>query len=380
MDELIRDLLRIERRIKKAQSLFVKDDIRTLMERLIQAAEGMRDVWSGSWLQSHSGMYQKTIQRRQDGVIFNDEWSVLDLIFSEDVKTGWKPYSHEEIRKEIMRRANHPDMAQLHIVEQEAQSTFESCAEEVKAILAAVCAGSQSNYLLELEDKFSKTHPYVTVDALEREARPKGVVIIREMRSATEKEIKTPAHIQFKLDILSIKSRHDSLGGLSKVARAARLFLEKTMNTKRNGSNKKPRSSGAIFIGHGRSPVWRDLKDLIQERFNLKPIEFNLEPAAGLTTKERLEEMLNDSDFAFLLMTAEDEHADTTRHARENVIHEVGLFQGRLGFKRAIVLLEEGCAEFSNIQGLGQIRFPKGNIKAQSEEIRRVLEREGLMK
>ena len=29
--------------------------------------------------------------------------------------------------------------------------------------------------------------------------------------------------------------------------------------------------------------------------------------------------------------------------ARMNVIHEVGLFQGRLGFERAIVLLEEGC-------------------------------------
>lgn len=89
--------------------------------------------------------------------------------------------------------------------------------------------------------------------------------------------------------------------------------------------------------------------------------------------------MLDAAVFAFLVMTAEDEHADTTRHARENVIHEVGLFQGRLGFRRAIVLLEDGCSEFSNIQGLGQIRFPKGNIKAKSEEIRDVLKREGLL-
>jgi predicted nucleotide-binding protein len=64
--------------------------------------------------------------------------------------------------------------------------------------------------------------------------------------------------------------------------------------------------------------------------------------------------------------------------ARENVVHEIGLFQGRLGFGRAIILLEEGCEEFSNIQGLGQIRFPKGNIGAKFEDIRAVLEREGL--
>ncbi len=62
-----------------------------------------------------------------------------------------------------------------------------------------------------------------------------------------------------------------------------------------------------------------------------------------------------------------------------NVIHEVGLFQGRLGFTKAIVLLEEGCEEFSNIEGLGQIRFPKGNIAAKFEEIRQVLERESVL-
>jgi predicted nucleotide-binding protein len=78
-------------------------------------------------------------------------------------------------------------------------------------------------------------------------------------------------------------------------------------------------------------------------------------------------------------MTAEDEQSDGQLHARMNVIHEAGLFQGRLGFQRAIVLLEDGCEEFSNIQGLGQIRFPKGDIRAVFEEVRQVLEREGLL-
>jgi predicted nucleotide-binding protein len=39
--------------------------------------------------------------------------------------------------------------------------------------------------------------------------------------------------------------------------------------------------------------------------------------------------------------------------ARLNVVHEAGLFQGSLGFKKAIILLEEGCEEFCNIVGLG---------------------------
>ena len=134
-----------------------------------------------------------------------------------------------------------------------------------------------------------------------------------------------------------------------------------------------------VFIGHGGSPLWRELKDFLSERLNLPYDEFNREAVAGFSTFERISEMLDEASFAFLVMTAEDQHQDDTTHARQNVVHEVGLFQGRLGPKRAIILLEDGCAEFSNIVGLSQIRFPKGNISAVFEKIRRVLEREGLI-
>lgn len=137
--------------------------------------------------------------------------------------------------------------------------------------------------------------------------------------------------------------------------------------------------NGKIFIGHGRSSVWRDLKDFLQDRLNLEWDEFNREPVAGRSNKEVLSEKLSNARFTFLVMTGEDQHADQTTHARENVIHEAGLFQGRLGFERAIILLEEGCTEFSNVQGISQIRFPRGNISAKFEEIRQVLEREGII-
>ena len=120
--------------------------------------------------------------------------------------------------------------------------------------------------------------------------------------------------------------------------------------------------------------------DFLTDRLNLPWDEFNREPTAGIPHAVRLKRMLDDACFAFLVMTAEDEHTNQTLHARENVIHEAGLFQGHLDFNKAIILLEEGCEEFSNIHGLGQIRFPKGDILAKSEEIRRVLEREGILK
>lgn len=89
-----------------------------------------------------------------------------------------------------------------------------------------------------------------------------------------------------------------------------------------------------------------------------------------------MEEMLDSSSFALLVMTGEDETKDGKTLARQNVVHEAGLFQGKLGFSRAIILLEDGTEEFSNIHGLQQIRFSKGRIRESFGDVLAVLKRE----
>jgi predicted nucleotide-binding protein len=89
--------------------------------------------------------------------------------------------------------------------------------------------------------------------------------------------------------------------------------------------------------------------------------------------------MMQSSSMAFLVCTAEDEREPGVFHARENVIHEAGLFQGRLSFERAIIMLEEDCKGFSNIEGLTVIYFPSNDIAASFEKVRGVLQREGFL-
>jgi predicted nucleotide-binding protein len=131
-----------------------------------------------------------------------------------------------------------------------------------------------------------------------------------------------------------------------------------------------------IFIGHGRSTLWRDLKDHLHDKQRLEIVAYEVGARAGHTIRDILVDMLSESSFALLVMTAEDETADGQFRARQNVIHEIGLFQGRLGFNRAIILLEEGTEEFSNISGIDQIRFAKGNIKETYGEILATIKRE----
>lgn len=131
-----------------------------------------------------------------------------------------------------------------------------------------------------------------------------------------------------------------------------------------------------IFIGHGRSMLWRDLKDHLHEKHDYDVVAYEIGSRAGHAIRDILEDMLSKSSFAVLVMTAEDQTIDGRFQARQNVIHETGLFQGKLGFSRAIMLLEDGAEEFSNIHGIEQIRFSRGNIKETYGEVLATIKRE----
>ena len=131
-----------------------------------------------------------------------------------------------------------------------------------------------------------------------------------------------------------------------------------------------------IFIGHGQNKQWRDLKDHLQDLHGFEVVSYEIGARGGLSVKEVLQEMLTKSSFALLVLTGEDVDNYGEYHARENVIHELGLFQGHLGFRRAIVLKEDGIKEFSNIFGLTQIRFSQNNIRETFGEIIATIKRE----
>jgi predicted nucleotide-binding protein len=184
-------------------------------------------------------------------------------------------------------------------------------------------------------------------------------------------------HLTVQAKIVGLKAPLAACGELADIAERAAKHIARLARSSAKAAS--PTHADRVFIGHGRSLLWRELKDFLHDRLKVQYEEFNRVSPAGIATSVRLEEMFDQAVFAFLILTAEDEQADGKEVARQNVVHEVGLFQARLGSRRAIVILEEGCEEFSNIRGLGQIRFPTGNIKASFEEVREVLEREGVV-
>jgi len=137
-----------------------------------------------------------------------------------------------------------------------------------------------------------------------------------------------------------------------------------------------PPEPPTIFIGHGGSPVWRDLKDHLQDQHGYAVEAYETGARAGHAIRDILEQMLSRSSFAVLVMTAEDEQSDGGSRARQNVVHEAGLFQGRLGFDRAVVAIERGAESFSNLEGIHQLRFGQGNVREVFGDVLATLRRE----
>ncbi len=131
-----------------------------------------------------------------------------------------------------------------------------------------------------------------------------------------------------------------------------------------------------VFIGHGRSTQWRDLKDHLTDKHKVEVVSYETGSRAGHSIRDILDDMSRSTNMALLVLTSEDELENGSAQARPNVIHETGLFQGKLGFDRAIVLLEEGCDEFSNLAGIQQLRFSKSNIRETFGDVIAVLKRE----
>jgi predicted nucleotide-binding protein len=119
-----------------------------------------------------------------------------------------------------------------------------------------------------------------------------------------------------------------------------------------------------VFIGHGRNDQWRDLKDHLHEKHGYGVTAYEIGSRAGHAIRDILEDMLRDSSFAILVLTGEDQTRDGALRARQNVVHEIGVFQGRLGFGRVLLLCEKKVELFTNIAGLQYVLFKRGQIRS----------------
>lgn len=132
-----------------------------------------------------------------------------------------------------------------------------------------------------------------------------------------------------------------------------------------------------VFISHGGDPQWHEVRDFIERECELPTHVFEGHLWSSRQVTEALDGYLEACSFAVCVMTAEDLAEDGTRRARQNVIHEAGLFQGRYGFERVMLLVEEDCEVFPELAGLSAIRFSRGSVDTTFWQLQRMIRTQG---
>lgn len=367
------ELFQLIEPLNAAVSAIERDDVSQPLSALRAAVAEVGRAFSGSWLGYHSRVYYENFQAPPPGAHFSQEWGLMDTFGGRGSAGRWREYPFDEVKQHVLRLAGNPDLSAARAAAEAADAAFNHAKAEITSIFQTELDGGDDGFIQNLNEQMRALEVLSPAEVADR-LHQGGQVMTRDT-IVLGQGTQLPPHISVKAELRAIEHSFAICKEAADIARKGASHLER----KSRRRNRDSRIGTNVFIGHGRAAAWRELKDFIQDRVRLPWDEFNRVPVAGVTNIARLSEMLEASAIAFLVMTAEDEMADGSLQARMNVIHEAGLFQGRLGFSRAIVMLEEGCAEFSNVAGLGQIRFPRGNIAAAFEEVRRVLEREGLI-
>ena len=129
-----------------------------------------------------------------------------------------------------------------------------------------------------------------------------------------------------------------------------------------------------IFISHGRSADWHNVQKYIEKTIQIETLELAEQPFQGRSILQKLDEESRKCGYAVIVMTGDDRVGEDEVRARENVIHEIGFFQGRYGLDRVCLVYEQGVSIPSNISGLGYVPFPKGEVRAAFADIRKEIE------
>lgn len=367
------ELIDIADRLDQLAAALEASEVTAGLKRIGAACEEIGRAWSGSNLGYHSTVYYAGFARPPTGAHFSMEAGLAEE-WPLDGSTGdWREHRFEDVVAEIKRRSGDPDLQEAEKRSRAVAQAVQSAKQTIASILAIFLRDNPDVYLEDVKRKVADER-IITEQEGASMMLPSRQIITRD-RIALQQGLRLAPHQEITVKTALLGAPAIVARKISEMARQGGSHLSRLENRKRKSSL----VGTNVFVGHGRSLLWRSLKDFVEGRLHLPVDEFNRVPAAGITNIARLSEMLDSAAIAFVVLTAEDEMKDGKHQARMNVIHEVGLFQGRLGFTKAVVMLEEGCEEFSNIQGLGQIRFPAGNIEAAFEEVRRVLEREGLV-
>jgi hypothetical protein len=118
-----------------------------------------------------------------------------------------------------------------------------------------------------------------------------------------------------------------------------------------------------IFISHGHSAEWLKVQVFLEKKMFLGTIELAQQANKGRTIIKKLDDASSLCCYAIIVMSGDDFKLRKNPRTRENVMHEIGFFQGRYGLKNVCIIFEEGTSIPTNLSGIIYLPYKSGNIQ-----------------
>lgn len=120
-----------------------------------------------------------------------------------------------------------------------------------------------------------------------------------------------------------------------------------------------------VFVVYGHDIDCRNELEAMLRRWDLEPLILDQIPSEGQTIIEKLEQTIDQANFAVVLATPDDigyragHEGEAAFRARQNVVLELGMMLSKLGRQRVAILMkqQDNMERPSDIQGLLYIPF-----------------------
>lgn len=154
-----------------------------------------------------------------------------------------------------------------------------------------------------------------------------------------------------------LKSARRILKGIADEVREYFSEVEKVEQRVPDAAPAMLQNSREVFIVHGHDEVMiYKVKDFLRT-LDLTPIILREQPNGGRTIMEKFEKVASATDFAIVLLTADDvgrskKETELKNRARQNVVFELGYFTGKFGRGRIAALCDRGVETPGDIAGV----------------------------
>ncbi|EMF90127.1 hypothetical protein LEP1GSC005_3086 [Leptospira santarosai str. ST188] len=263
---LLQSLENNQNDLNAALNAFKSVSVQSEIQKLKDVAQELSTSWSDSWLGYHSTVYIRDFQPKTIDDFFDPECGLMQL-FNSRTTSKWVAYEFKDVMNFIWQKSK-ANRKRIETAVARNEQTFTEVKDSIENTLDVLTDNHNSTTLQDFKIKLHEIRNKFSIIESVRALRPS------QFRSRDDRALKegpkTPPHIQIQAFIVEWNSTSTALTDLSKLCKRITSYV-----SLRQGDNMTNNSGDRIFIGHDRSPTWKDLKDFLQDRLQLKWEEFS---------------------------------------------------------------------------------------------------------